>query len=96
MENLPPGVVEEDGELYRYVPKTSADGKEWHQRRLVTLNFKEARAKRADFYHQGLQTWILEGYKQEKDRAPADIMADASTSVTTLVDDSGDMEGESE
>lgn len=94
--NLPPGVVEEQGQLVRYVPRTSLDGTEWQQRRVVTLNFAEAKAKRLDFYHEGLQTWILEGIKKEKDTPPADIMADTSVPVTTPTDDSGDMEGEFE
>jgi len=95
--NLPPGVVEENGQLVRYVTRDSADGTTWTQRRWVTLDFKEAKAKRLDFWHEGLQTWILEGIKKERDTLPADIMVEAAVPVTTPTDDeSGSEEGEPE
>lgn len=80
MENLPPGVVEENGRLFRYVEKVSADGKPWKSRRPVALTIVDARRYRFDYYHP-TRGWILEGYKWEKDRTPEDIMADGSTSV---------------
>lgn len=80
MENLPPGVTEENGQLVRYVEKISASGDPWKSRRPVALTIKEARANRWDWYHPQ-RGWVLEGYKWEKDRTPEDIMADVSTSI---------------
>lgn len=78
--DLPPGVVEESGELFRYVPKTAADGTEWQSRRPVALTVEEARRRRFDYYDEVLG-WILEGYKLARDRQPADIVADSSMSM---------------
>ncbi|KKN06494.1 hypothetical protein LCGC14_1076670, partial [marine sediment metagenome] len=46
MENLPPGVIERNGQLYRMVPKVSASGEPWESRRPVALTLKEARERR--------------------------------------------------
>ena len=80
MEDLPPGVVEENGKFYRMVPKVSAGGEPWESRRPVSLTIKEARERRFDYYHPQLG-WILEGYKLERDRTPEDRMADTSQSI---------------
>ncbi len=105
MSELPPGVVEENGKLFRYVTRTSGDGSERQQRRPVSLDFREARTKRYDFYHEGLQTWVLEGVKQEKDRTSDSIIGDASTSIpvpagegvhASVSESSGSEEGETD
>lgn len=80
MSKLPPGVKKENGQLVRYVARTSADDSEWKQRRNVALNLQEAKATRSDFYDPVLG-WVLEGYKLERDRPTEDIVADASMSV---------------
>ena len=80
MENLPPGVIERNGQLYRMVPKVSASGEPWESRRPVALTIKEARERRHDYWHPKYG-WVLEGYKWEKDRPPEDIMADTSQSI---------------
>ena len=80
MEGLPPGVVEENGQLVRYVEKVSASGEPWQSRRPVALDIKEARKQRFDYFHSELG-WILEGYKLEKDRTIEDKMADTSSPV---------------
>ncbi len=80
MENLPPGVIESNGQLCRMVPKVSASGEPWESRRPVALTIKEARERRYDYFHPELG-WILEGYKLERDRKPEDIMADTSQSI---------------
>ena len=80
MEDLPPGVIEENGRLYRTVPKVSASGEPWESKRPVALTIKEARERRHDYYHPKYG-WVLEGYKWEKDRSPEDRMADTSVSI---------------
>ena len=80
MEDLPPGVVEENGRLFRYVEKVSATGEPWESRRPVALTAEDARKQRFDYFHPRYG-WLLEGYKWEKDRTPEDIMADTSTSI---------------
>jgi hypothetical protein len=80
MGELPPGVVEEYGQLYRYVTRTSAEGEEWQQRKRVARTLAEAKATRSDFYHQELG-WIIEGYKLERDRPTESVLADASVPV---------------
>ncbi|KKM91621.1 hypothetical protein LCGC14_1226690 [marine sediment metagenome] len=80
MDNLPQGVIEENGRLVRLVPKVAASGETWNSRRPVALTIEEARLRRYDYYHPELG-WILEGYKLEKDRTPESRMADVSQSV---------------
>ena len=80
MEDLPPGVIEENGRLFRYVEKVSASGEPWKSRRPVALTIEDARKQRFDWYHP-THGWVLEGYKWEKDRSPEDRMADVSQSV---------------
>ncbi len=80
MVELPEGVYERGGQLYRDVTRTSSDGKEYVQHRLVALTFGEAKLKHFDWFHPKFG-WILEGYKLAKDREVNDIMADASEVV---------------
>ncbi len=80
MEGLPPGVVEENGQLVRYVEKVSASGEPWQSRRPVALTIEEARRRRWDWYHPKYG-WALEGFKWQKDRTPEDRMADTSMSI---------------
>ena len=85
MAELPPGVTEENGQLIRYVTRTSGDGELWQQRRVVATTIEEARLHRHDFYHPELG-WILEGFKLEKDRPADDIMADGTQSVPAPIE----------
>ena len=74
---LSPEVYERNGQLFRKVKKSSADGGEWEQERPVARTLDEAKALRQDFFHP-IVGWVLSGYKLEKDRDTADIMADGS------------------
>lgn len=74
---LPPGVTEENGSLFRTVKRTAADGAEWEQRRPVALTLAEAKERRFDYYHPQYG-WILEGYKLARDRTPESIIGDES------------------
>jgi hypothetical protein len=88
---LPDGVYEEGGRYYRDVERRSLTGEQdedgnplfniWMKKRPVALTFAEAKLRHWDFYNSELRVWILEGYKREKDWNPADLMADASTTV---------------
>ncbi|KKL75583.1 hypothetical protein LCGC14_2053410 [marine sediment metagenome] len=80
MAELPEGVYEKGGQLYRDVARTSPDGEECVQHRLVALTFGEAKLKHFDYFHPKFG-WILEGYKLAKDRDVDDILADASEVV---------------
>ena len=80
MADLPPGVYEENGQLFRDVVRTSAEGEEWTQHRPVALTLAEAKVKHWDWFHPKFG-WILEGYKLGKDRDLEDIMADGSEVV---------------
>ncbi len=77
MADLPPGVYEENGQLFRDVVRASAEGEDWTQRRPVALTLAEAKAKHWDWYHPTFG-WILDGYKLEKDRDLESILADGS------------------
>ncbi len=80
MAELPEGVYEKNGQLYRDVARTSPDGEEYVQHRLVALTFGEAKLKHFDWLHPKFG-WILEGYKLAKDRDVNDILTDASEVV---------------
>ncbi len=77
MADLPPGVYEENGQLFRDVVRKSADDKEWTQHRSVALTLAEAKVQHWDWFHPKFG-WILDGYKLEKDRDLEDILADGS------------------
>jgi hypothetical protein len=80
MAELPEGVYEKGGQLYRDVTRPSADGEEYVQHRLVALTLAEAKARHWDWFHPRYG-WILEGYKLAKDRDVEDILADGSEVV---------------
>ena len=80
MADLPPGVYEENGQLFRGIVRESAEGEEWTQHRPVALTLAEAKAKHWDWFHPTIG-WILEGYKLGKDRDISDILADGSEVV---------------
>ncbi len=90
MAELPPGVYEKGGRLFRDVEVTSPvgepakDGEQkfeaWTKQRPVALTQREARMRHWDWYHP-VYGWVLEGYKLERDREGADIMADGSQTV---------------
>lgn len=90
MAELPPGVYEKNGQLYRDVERTAPvgdpdkDGNQeletWTKSRPVALSLAEAKSKHWDWYHP-IHGWVLEGYKLEKDRAAEDILADGSQTV---------------
>ncbi len=80
MAELPPGVYEEKGQLFRDVEQVSGEGKVWTKHRPVALTLGEAKAKHWDWYHPQFG-WYLEGYKLAKDRDAADILADGSEVV---------------
>ncbi|KKL60670.1 hypothetical protein LCGC14_2203010 [marine sediment metagenome] len=80
MADLPPDVYERDGQLFRDVPQVSPDGSDWVKHRRVALTLQEAKMRHWDWYHP-THGWILEGYKLEKDRDAADILADGSQTV---------------
>lgn len=83
---LPPGVFEEGGNLYREREVKAEDGEVRMQRRRVSLDAEEARINRMDYFHHQLG-WVLEGYKLEKNRTPEDIMADGSTATPLPVEE---------
>ncbi len=85
MADLPPGVYEENGQLYRDDTRLSAEGEDWTQHRLVALTFSEAKLKHWDWYHPKFG-WLLEGYKLAKDRDLEDIMSDGSEVVVVSPD----------
>ncbi len=85
MADLPPGVYEENGQLYRNVTRKSAEGGEWTQHRPVSLTLTDAKMRHWDWYHPKFG-WILEGYKLAKDRDLKDIMADGSEVVVATPD----------
>jgi len=76
-KELPPGVKKVSEGYIREKEIAYPDGDTRIQRRPVALTLEEAKAKHMDYYHPDLG-WILEGYKLEKDREPASIMADSS------------------
>jgi hypothetical protein len=80
-EGLPPG-VKRGGPTgyYREKEVSTPGGGTRIQERPVALTFEEAKAKRVDYYHPELG-WVIEAYKLEKDREPANIMADGSSAV---------------
>lgn len=78
--DLPPGVEERGGKLVRIIPRTSHDGRTWDQVRPVSLDFREAKEKRMDFYHPELG-WIREGYKREREHTVGSVMLDDSQAV---------------
>lgn len=81
-QTLPPGVERSPtGQLYRRKMVDVGDGTQRETLRPVTLDLKEAREKRLDFWHEERQTWIVEGYCWELDPSVAQIMADNSTSA---------------
>lgn len=90
MAELPPGVYEKNGQLYRDVERQSPVGdpnkdgdrefETWTKHRPVALSLAEAKAKHWDWYHP-VHGWVLEGYKLEKDRDARDILADGSQTV---------------
>ncbi len=90
MADLPPGVYEESGLLYRDVKRESPigdpgeDGEQefetWTKKRPVALTLPEAKMRHWDWYHP-LYGWVLEGYKLEKDRDSSDILTDSSQTV---------------
>ncbi len=80
MADLPPDVYEENGQLFRDVVRSSAEGEDWTQHRPVALTLAEAKMRHWDWFHP-VFGWILEGYKLEKDRDTKDILADSSEVV---------------
>ncbi|KKN16984.1 hypothetical protein LCGC14_0970380 [marine sediment metagenome] len=80
MAELPPDVYEKNGQLYRDVEQTSAEGEPWIKHRPVALTLHEAKMKHWDWYHPQFG-WVNEGYKLAKDRDGEDIMADGSQTV---------------
>ncbi|KKN23997.1 hypothetical protein LCGC14_0899350 [marine sediment metagenome] len=80
MAELPPDVYEKNGQLYRDVEQTSAEGEPWTKHRPVARTLGEAKRMHWDWYHP-VYGWVLEGYKLEKDREGADILADDSQVV---------------
>lgn len=91
MSKLPSGVKRENGQLVRYVTRTSADGTEWKQRRPVSLTLADAKVTRSDFYDPELG-WILGGYKLARDRPTEDIIANGSQSVAAPIEQQGETE----
>ena len=79
-DGLPPGVKRGPSSYYREKEIPTPGGGTRTQQRPVALTFEEAKAKHYDYYHLELG-WVIEGYKLEKDREPADIMADGSSAV---------------
>ena len=80
MADLPPGVYNEGGQLYRNTPQVSADGVEWNKKRPVALTLAEAKKQHWDWYHPQFG-WVNEGYKLQTDRGAVDIMADETQAV---------------
>ncbi len=80
MADLPPDVYEKDGRLWRDVDRISPEGDSWVKHRPVALTLQEAKIKHWDWFHP-IHGWVLEGYKLEKDRDAADILADGSQTV---------------
>ncbi len=85
MADLPPGVYEENGQLFRDVVRASAEGEDWTQHRPVSLTLADAKLRHWDWFHPKYG-WILEGYKLGKDRDLKDIMADGSEVVVVSPD----------
>ncbi len=80
MADLPEGVYEKDGQLFRDVTRTSPEGDEWTKHRPVALTLVEAKRRHYDWLHPQLW-WVLEGYKLQTDRGAEDIMADSTQAV---------------
>ncbi len=80
MADLPPNVYDKNGQLFRVVVRTSANGEEWTQHRPVALTLTEAKMRHHDWLHPRFG-WILEGYKLAKDRDMEDILSDGSEVV---------------
>ncbi len=95
MAELPEGVYEKGGQLFRDVERNSLIGtpkegedqefETWTQHRLVALTLGEAKLRHWDWYHPKFG-WILEGYKLAKDRDVNDILADTSEVVIATPD----------
>lgn len=78
--DLPPGAVMRGGRIVRVKEIPTPDGKVRTQVRPVSLDPREAKEKRMDYYHPELG-WVLEGYKLEKDRPEQSIMDDDSQAL---------------
>lgn len=85
--DLPPGAEYRNGQLVRVVPRTAADGSTREEVRPVSLDPIEAKAKRIDYYHPLLKTWLREGYKLVTDRSVESRMQDNTTAVAVHEED---------